>query len=111
MNTPEEMGKTLRSFMAVMREQPLSLALVVMNFILLGYLFYSGSVIIEQRKLTVKAIIEWQQAKDALLASCVSDDVMKKILETLQLRKGSLRDDPWQDVPLPPVQVTTDTMR
>jgi hypothetical protein len=38
----EEAVKTTRSFFEALREQPLSLALVVMNFALLGYLFWSG---------------------------------------------------------------------
>jgi hypothetical protein len=45
----EEVGKTTRSFMDVLREQPLSLALVVMNLSLVIYMFYTGSQMIQWR--------------------------------------------------------------
>ena len=79
-----ETGKQVGSFMEIMKQQPLSLALVVMNFLLVGYLFYAGSQALEQRKETSDAIIRWQQDTDKLMAGCVSADVMKLVLDAVQ---------------------------
>lgn len=79
-----ERGKQLGAFMGVMREQPLSLALVVMNFVLLGYLFYSGSSVSSQRAETTAMIVKWQEATDKLMASCVSADIMKLVLDAVR---------------------------
>jgi hypothetical protein len=38
----EEGGRAVNTFMVALRGQPLALALVVMNCVLLAYLFYSG---------------------------------------------------------------------
>jgi hypothetical protein len=81
---PEGRAKNVGLFMGIMREQPLSLALVVMNFVLLGYLFYSGSSNLTQRSETSTAIIKWQEATDKLMASCVSADIMKLVLEAVK---------------------------
>ncbi len=43
-----ETSKQVGAFFKTMETQPLSLALVVMNFVLLGYLFYSGSSSLEK---------------------------------------------------------------
>jgi hypothetical protein len=61
----EETGKSARSFFEVLREQPLSLALVVMNFALLTYLFWSGK---ETLGMAYKAQTETQ----LLLDKCFS---------------------------------------
>ena len=79
-----ERAKNLGVFMGIMREQPLSLALVVMNFVLLGYLFYAGSSSLSQRQETTAAIVRWQEATDKLMASCVSGDIMKMVLDAMQ---------------------------
>jgi len=83
-NTGPERGRQLGVFLGIMREQPLSLALVVMNFVLLGYLFYSGSSAITQRQETATMIVQWQQATDKLMASCVSSDIMQMVLDAIQ---------------------------
>lgn len=77
-------GKQLGNFIGAMREQPLSLALVVMNFVLLGYLFYSGSSQQSLRAETTTMIVKWQEATDKLMASCVSSDIMKMVLDAVQ---------------------------
>jgi hypothetical protein len=85
MSAPEsERGKQLGAFLGIMREQPLSLALVVMNFVLLGYLFYSGSSAMSQRQETTGMIVKWQQDTDRLMASCVSADIMQMVLDAMQ---------------------------
>ena len=81
--TPER-GRQLGVFLDIMRAQPLSLALVVMNFVLLGYLFYSGSSNLSQRQETTQMIVRWQEATDKLMASCVSSDIMQMVLNAIQ---------------------------
>jgi hypothetical protein len=88
MNITQETGRTVRSFLDALKEQPLSLALVVMNFLLLGFLFYNGVAALDQRKQTVDLIVGWQRETDKLMASCVSADIMKLVLDALeQVRK------------------------
>jgi len=77
-------GKQIGNFIGTMADQPLSLALVVMNFVLLGYLFYSGSSAMTQRAETATMIVKWQEATDKLMASCVSADIMKLVLDAVQ---------------------------
>ena len=79
----EETGKTVRGFFDTLKEQPLSLALVVMNFLLVAFLFYSGAAQLSQRQETTKMIIAWQQDTDKLMASCVSADIMRLVLDAL----------------------------
>jgi hypothetical protein len=76
--------RTASSFMSVLKEQPLSLALVVMNFLLVAYLFYAGSQQLSQRADMSKAILDWTGRTDTLLASCVSMDVTKLMLDNMQ---------------------------
>lgn len=87
-------GKQIGEFFGVMREQPLSLALVVMNFVLLGYLFYSGSSAMSQRSETATMIVKWQEATDKLMASCVSADIMKLVLDAVQNKPAPSTAEP-----------------
>ena len=79
-----ETSKQVGAFFKTMETQPLSLALVVMNFVLLGYLFYSGSSNLSQRAETTQMIVKWQEATDKLMASCVSGDIMRMVLDAVQ---------------------------
>jgi hypothetical protein len=83
-NIAKETGRTARSFFSIMREQPLALALAIMNIILLCFLFYSGSSQLAQRKETVGLIVEWQRETDRLLASCVSREIMETVVNALE---------------------------
>jgi septal ring factor EnvC (AmiA/AmiB activator) len=80
----DEVGKTTRSFFDALKDQPLSLALVVMNFALVAYMFYSGGQLTTQRAETTKMIVDWQQKTDTLMANCVSAEVTKLVLDNLQ---------------------------
>ena len=80
----EEVGKTTRSFFDALKEQPLSLALVVMNFLLVAFLFYSGGQQLAQRQQTTDIIIQWQKQTDQLMANCVSQDVTKMVIDNIQ---------------------------
>ena len=76
----QETSKQVSSFFKIMKDNPLSLALVIMNFLLMGFLFYSGAA----RKDTVNMIVKWQADTDRLMASCVSGEVVKTVLEAMQ---------------------------
>lgn len=114
---PEEVGKTTRSFFDVLKDQPLSLALVLMNFLLVAYLFYSGSQTLYQRQETSKLIIEWSKETDKILGSCASIDVMKLVVSALerdrdmyrQLLRATIPAIPPKDTPepQPPLQPET----
>jgi septal ring factor EnvC (AmiA/AmiB activator) len=80
----EEVAKVAGGFMSTMSQQPLALALVVMNFVLLGFLFYNGSSTNTARKDTVDQIVKWQGETDKLLASCVSGDTTRIMLDNMQ---------------------------
>ena len=80
----EEVAKAAGGFMSVMSQQPLALALVIMNFVLLGFLFYNGSSTNAARKDTVDTVIKWQQDTDKLLAGCVSAETNRTMLDHMQ---------------------------
>jgi hypothetical protein len=88
---PEEVSKQVGGFMEIMKMQPLSLALVVMNFALVAFLFYSNSQILEQRKSALDQIVGWQTATDKLMASCVSIEVMKLVVDALERDRSLYR--------------------
>ena len=99
----EEVGRQVGSFMGILKDSPLSLALVVMNFALVVFLFYSNSQTLTQRQSALTQIVEWQQRTDNLMASCVSIDVMKLVVDALERdRELYRRQLPGQPpVPLP----------
>jgi hypothetical protein len=75
----EETSKQVGTFFDIMRAQPLSLALVVMNFTLMAFLFYSATA----RRETVQMVLAWQERTDKLMASCVSSEIMNMVLQAL----------------------------
>jgi hypothetical protein len=79
----EEVGKTARSFFEVLRESPLSLALVVVILALVALLFYTNATTQSLRNDTTKLIIDWQKQTDTLMANCVSQDVTKMMLDNV----------------------------
>ena len=106
-NPVEEIGRTTRSFFEALKEQPLSIALVVMNFVLLGFLFYSGATTASARQDTVKMIIAWQEKTDTLMANCVSKDVLDSVVDALQKQLQELRrqlNGGRDTIPFPPVR-------
>lgn len=67
----EEAGKLAGTFMDSLKQQPLSLALVVMNVALLGIFFYVINVNAKQREREVALIYADQKEIRNLLAKCV----------------------------------------
>lgn len=99
----EEIGKTTRSFMDALKEQPLSLALVAMNVLLITYLFYYTSGILHQRALTTDQIVNWQKETDKLMANCVSKEVLETVVGALEKQLQEMRRQlTGGPVPLPP---------
>jgi hypothetical protein len=71
----EETSKQVGFFMSIMRQQPLSLALVVMNFALLGFIFFIAHRINETRKFEFEAIYKAQKEVQELLSRCIVPSV------------------------------------
>lgn len=94
----EEIGKTTRSFFDALKDQPLSLALVAMNVLLVAFLWYSQHEVLAQRQVTTDTIIKWQQATDNLMANCVSQEVTKMMLENMQLITTTMLTAAQKDV-------------
>jgi hypothetical protein len=98
----EEVAKQVGGFMEIMKSQPLSLALVVMNFALVAFLFYSNAQVLEQRGGALNRIVEWQQKTDVLMASCVSIEVMKLVVDALERDRNLYRQMLPPLTPAPP---------
>ena len=79
-----EVGKTTRGFFEVMKENPLSLALVVVVFALAAMLYYTGAATLEQRSTMANMIIQWQKEQQVILGGCVSAEVTKGMMDNMQ---------------------------
>ena len=90
MGISDQTGETIRSFIDALKAQPLALALVVMNFLLLGFLFYAGKSALDQRRATVEMIVGWQKETDKLLQHCVSAETLKLVLDALDATRKTL---------------------
>ena len=66
----EEAAKAAGGFIEAMKSQPLSLALVVMNIGLLGFLYYSNVQAHAERALETKLLYENRSEVGKLLANC-----------------------------------------
>lgn len=114
----EETGKQVGSFIEVMKAQPLSLALVVMNLLLLIFLFYGSSTTLSQRRDTVDLIVTWQRETDKLMAQCVSKDILEIVVTALERDRELYRSmlapptaKPQHDIPLPRARPPEDELR
>lgn len=67
----EEVGKATGVFMTIMKDQPLSLALVIMNVLLLGLFFYVIQTATNVRHKEMDRIFEAQAETNKLLFNCV----------------------------------------
>lgn len=94
----EEIGKTARSFFEVLRESPLSLALVAVIAGLVVLLYFSQTQTLEQRRETSALIIAWQRDTDKLMANCVSQDVTKMMMENIQTTTKTMLDTAQTDI-------------
>ena len=69
--TAHEAAKAANTFMSSLRDQPLSLALVVMNFALIAFVYMQGSIFNTQRADNVKLFIDVQKEVQKLLSQCI----------------------------------------
>jgi len=74
----EEAGLTARSLISVLGSQPLALAMIVSNFLLLAFVWYSDiennrawQVANAQRSENARMFAEYAQQTNTLLAKCV----------------------------------------
>ncbi len=74
MGTTEEAAKAAGSFMEIMKSQPLSLALVIMNLFLLGLLWSVYRSADEARAAEMALIFKAQSDMQMLLSKCVVPD-------------------------------------
>lgn len=66
----EEGAKAAGTFMEALRSQPLSLALVVMNLALIGFLYYEHANLNSERKGELDLLYQNRQEVAVLLAQC-----------------------------------------
>lgn len=91
MSPAEQGARVAISFMDAMKSQPLPLALVVMNFLLMAFLFYAGNATQSQRREVTRMVIKWQEATDQLMASCVSKEIMQMVLDAIERKSTEER--------------------
>jgi len=60
-----------RSFIDALKDQPLSLALVLMNLLLLGYLYYTSTQAAAERHKEMELLYENRREVGELLFKCV----------------------------------------
>lgn len=80
----EEGARAANTFMDVMRNNPLSLALVVMNLCLLGFLYYTNVTATNERHRELELLYENRKYVGDLLAQCVHVKDIDKLLERKQ---------------------------
>jgi hypothetical protein len=80
----DEMNALAETFMKVMNDQPLSLALCVMNLLLLWYCFRITGQYAKARSEMAALIVQWQKESQAIMADCVSKENLQTIVGALE---------------------------
>jgi hypothetical protein len=81
----------VESFMQILKGEPLSLALCAMNLILLWFLNKQFNAFTKARSEISQTIVVWQKETQAIMASCVSKEVMEMILKALERDRETYR--------------------
>ena len=81
MGVEEEAGKAVGGFMSAPKDQPLSLALVVMNIALLILVYINASEQNTYRRQVAELLIKQFRETDILLSKCVDTDELRKLLQ------------------------------
>ncbi len=76
-----ELGKIAGSFMAVLRGQPLSLALVAMNVVLLFFVFQTAQDQSSTRRYMADLITKQYSEMFSILSKCISADEVKRLID------------------------------
>ena len=79
------------TFMQIMTGQPLSLALVVVDLLLLVFLFKTANTHDKARRETMALVVQWQKESQVLMANAVSKEVMEMILGALERDRETYR--------------------
>lgn len=72
------------TFMKIMDSQPLSLALCVMNLLLLAYCYKITNQFSTARSEMSKMIIDWQKESQEIMANCVSKENLQTVVGALE---------------------------
>lgn len=70
----EEVGQTARSFIDALKSQPATLALIVVNFAMLVFMFYALTKAAQFRDSLLAQQFEYQHKTAELLARCIVPD-------------------------------------
>ena len=79
------------TFMQIMGNQPLSLALVVVVLLLLYIMNKQFNAFSKARAETSQMIVQWQKESQAIMANCVSKEVMQMVLTSLERDRETYR--------------------
>lgn len=71
MGAVEEAGKAAGGFMTAMGREPLALALSVICFALIGFMYYQNASFNDQREANVKLFVAMQTEVQKLLSQCI----------------------------------------
>jgi hypothetical protein len=67
----EEAGKVAGGFMTAMGREPMALALSVICFALIGFMYYQNASFNSQREANVKLVVGMQSEVQKLLSQCI----------------------------------------
>ena len=70
--------------------------------LLVAFLFYSDSQSVDATRAAVDQIVAWQRGTDTLMASCVSIEVMKLVVDALERDRSLYRQMLPGHTPAPP---------
>jgi hypothetical protein len=79
------------TFMQILKGEPLSLALCVMNLLLLWYCFRITGSFTKARSEISKMIVDWQKETQKIMADCVSKEIMDMVLKALERDRETYR--------------------
>jgi hypothetical protein len=86
MGVEEEASKAVGGFMSALKDQPLSLALVVMNIALLFLVAYNANEQGDYRRQIAGLLIETFRETEVLLSKCVDAEEVRKLLQAIPPR-------------------------
>lgn len=93
MSSPtEEVAKTTRTFLEVMRDHPLALTLALSNIALLGYLYYQGVVASNQRSQEMDLLYKNRTEVGQLLAACVPQQQSELSRQQFEAQRREIDD-------------------
>lgn len=96
----EEVGKATNTLIEAFKATPLMLALVIMNIVLLVYLFWYSANVLDQRAKTTALVTGMIIETNKSLSSCVSNDVIQQLVEAVKHSREMQR--PPLPAPPPP---------